>query len=120
MPVASFLVLLCCSFLFSFSFCLFVSRCLLVASIREVPELAVKMQACFERGDAGGAGQAQKRLNAWARKREVGGEVRKHFTHLTDHYVGPLDPHLIFVFMINCATAASYRSRADHDLLQIL
>lgn len=29
------------------------------------------MHACFDRGDAGGAAQAQRRLNVWAKKREV-------------------------------------------------
>ena len=43
-------------------------------AVRAVPELAVDMQACFDRGDLGGAGQAQKRLDVWAKKRGVSGK----------------------------------------------
>lgn len=34
----------------------------------------MRVQACVDRGDAGGAAQAQRRLSAWAKKRKVGQE----------------------------------------------
>ncbi|CAN0316438.1 unnamed protein product [Ectocarpus sp. 6 AP-2014] len=39
-------------------------------SSNPLPELAVRMQACVDRGDAGGAAQAQRRLSVWAKKRK--------------------------------------------------
>ncbi|CAM9589564.1 unnamed protein product, partial [Ectocarpus sp. 8 AP-2014] len=39
-------------------------------SSNPLPELAVGMQACVDRGDAGGAAQAQRRLSVWAKKRK--------------------------------------------------
>ncbi|CAN0262258.1 unnamed protein product, partial [Ectocarpus fasciculatus] len=43
-------------------------------SSNPLPELAVRMQACFDRGDAGGAAQAQRRLTVWAKKRKASEE----------------------------------------------
>ncbi|CAM9265704.1 unnamed protein product [Ectocarpus sp. 12 AP-2014] len=39
-------------------------------SSNPLPELAVRVQACVDRGDAGGAAHAQRRLSVWAKKRK--------------------------------------------------